>query len=107
MRLKRKRTGDAQFTIFVESLCSSKTREPRLNVFFREESPPVQLSPSEARELALNILQGAEASEQDAFMVHWAEECGAEPKEAPALLVAFREWRKTYRKEREERTDAR
>lgn len=53
-----------------------------------------QMSPESAREFALNILCVAEAAEQDAFIVSWAQqEIGADDSSAARLLQAFRQWR--------------
>lgn len=50
------------------------------------------MSPDEARQLALSILQSAEAAEQDAFMMHFlSENIGVD--KAAVVLTEFRKWR--------------
>ena len=58
--------------IFVESLVSSKTGEARVNIYLQESgAPSFQLSIDEARALAGNIFQGAEAAETDSLLFRW------------------------------------
>jgi len=53
-----------------------------------------QLPPETARALGYNLILSAEAAEQDAFMVEFAEkEIGVPLPEAAQILVLFREWR--------------
>lgn len=53
----------------------------------------VQLTIEEARDLAMNILQGAESAIQDAFIVEYFTELGIEERQVAALLSAFRQRR--------------
>lgn len=53
----------------------------------------VQLTIDEARDLAMNILQGAESAIQDAFIVEYFTELGIDDTRVAALLTAFRERR--------------
>ena len=52
-----------------------------------------QLSPDEARAHALLLLEVAEAAEQDAFIVEFAQTIGIPLPKAAGLLKEFREWR--------------
>ena len=52
-----------------------------------------QLSPDDARAHALRLLEVAEAAEQDAFLVEFAEKIGIPLPKAAGLLKEFREWR--------------
>jgi hypothetical protein len=54
----------------------------------------VQMSPENARDLAMNLLQAAEAAYSDAFLVEFLiDATGASIPEAAALLGEFRAWR--------------
>jgi len=53
-----------------------------------------QLPPETARALGYNLILSAEAAEQDAFMVEFAEkEIGVPLPQAAQILGLFREWR--------------
>ena len=78
--------------VHVQSLVALKTREPIVSLYYKDAM--VQMSPDEARSLALNILSAAEASEQDAFMLYFAtEKIKSSVEEAAVLVAAFRAWR--------------
>lgn len=54
-----------------------------------------QLDPEQAREHAQAILEATEAAEQDAFLMTWSQEAfGIGLKEAAAIMVAYRTWRR-------------
>lgn len=53
--------------IWVDSVYGSETRLPLVQLSFGETF--LQISPAEARELAGNIFQAAEAAEQEGFLV--------------------------------------
>lgn len=74
-------------SIMVESLVSRETGEARVNVFWREGTKPVQLSPTEARDLAFNLMRGAEGAETDACLLGFAE-AHLGGKEAGSVLVS-------------------
>ena len=53
-----------------------------------------QMSPQEAREHAHAILEAAEASEQDAFLLDFAQnKIGMKFQDAGSILMAFRDYR--------------
>ena len=80
-------------TIWVTSLYGMKTRVPLVEIHYEDTS--VQLLLKEARDLALNLLRAAEASEQDAFLLEWAKsEIKVTDNGARRLLSGYREWRK-------------
>lgn len=58
---------------------------------------PLQLEPNEARDLALNLLEAAEACEQDAFIFEFFSNVmggGEKGDRAGAKsLIEFRQWR--------------
>lgn len=56
----------------------------------------IQMTPENARDLALNLLQAAEAAYSDAFLIEFSKgvlEVGE--KEAAVILHEFRKWRET------------
>ncbi len=54
-----------------------------------------QQSTEQAREHALAMLEAAEASEQDAFLMDFGQKfCGMSLQQAAALVLEFRGWRK-------------
>lgn len=87
-------SDEAAFSeVQVRSLVSHKTREPRVEVHWKD-SAQLQMTPDETRALALNLINAAEAAEQDAFMVWFAEKrVGAKERDAGAILSEFRDWR--------------
>lgn len=55
---------------------------------------PLQLSPAEARSLAANLFQAAEAAECDGFLFEFANtQLGQDDATSAQLLVAYRDWR--------------
>lgn len=59
-----------------------------------------QMAPDEARALAANLVHGAEAAEQDGFIIEWAQETLGLPIEKAALILGeFRNWRDARNKE--------
>lgn len=66
---------------------------------------PLQLSPEEARDLGANLLQAAEAAEQDAFIFEFHSEfIEGTPEEkrnvGANMLIAFRKWRDAHGQDR-------
>jgi hypothetical protein len=58
---------------------------------------PIQLSPKESRDLALNLLSASEAAEQDGFMVEFFRNELKQPDEVLGhVLREFRECRKKW-----------
>lgn len=63
-------------------------------------NPAVQLVSDQARQIAFQILEAAEAAEQDGFLVSFAtQRIGVPIEQAGALLVEFRAWREARRKD--------
>jgi hypothetical protein len=70
----------------------AKAKEPYVEV----EAPQlrVQMTPENARALALNLLQAAEAAYSDAFLVEFTVyAAGGSMNEAAGLLIEYRKWR--------------
>jgi len=84
--------------ILTESIVSMRDGSPRVNITWREESVPLTLDVEQARALAMAILESAEAAEQDAFLVSWANsEFGNGDKKVGLVLL------QQYRKARAEK----
>ena len=65
-------------------------------------APAVQLVTAQARAVALQILEAADAAESDAFLVHFAAELlGEAPAAAASLLADFRAFRQRLRQAEE------
>jgi hypothetical protein len=81
-------------SIGVSSLVGLMTKEALVQVQIGAEK--VQLSPSEARDVALNLLECAAASVADLFFVEFAmQKIGTDMNGAAHLLQSFRMWRQT------------
>lgn len=66
-------------------------------------NPIVQMSSDQAREIALQILEAADASESDGFIAAFAQQqLGASQEQAAALLQEFRRYRERLRGKEEE-----
>jgi hypothetical protein len=71
----------------------NKRGEPFIQ-FMLDDQVICQLTPEEARDHAKNVLEATEASEQDAFMLHFlTERVGTDREKAMAVIVDFRQWR--------------
>jgi len=68
------------------------TKQPFVNLLVGDRKP-IQLSPDEARSVARQLTEAAEAAEQDAFLVEWGTEALGDERTAAALLMQFRKWR--------------
>ena len=76
----------------VESGYGIDTREPFVEIRF--EGARAQISPEEATDLALSILQAAESAWSDAFLVEYLQSAvGLDLKQAAQILAPFRTWR--------------
>ena len=85
--------------IFVTSLVSSKTLEPRVQIELGDIK--TQLSASKAHEIALMILTASEAAVSDAFLVKFmVDKTGAPVDGAMGIILNdFREFRDQQNKE--------
>ena len=86
-------------TLWVESGYGYNTRQPFVEVKTDKLKPneKIQLSPEEARDLALNLLSAAESSEQDAFMFEFvSKDLNAGDQSAAGIIAAFRKWRNDH-----------
>lgn len=81
---------------WITSGYGANTREPYIEV--QLEDAKIQMPPEDARRLALNLLQAAEAALSDAFLVEFMQaEIGLERPQAANILVKYREWREGRR----------
>ena len=86
-------TSETQENIFVTSIYGAQVRRPLVQIRLGDRAP-FSISPTEARAIADNLLQCAEAAESDAFIFEFmAQTVGIDEREAGAMLVAFRQWR--------------
>jgi hypothetical protein len=67
------------------------TGEPIVQVDFAGKR--VQVSPDDARAMAMNLLECAEAAESDACVVHCLTDLGMKQDDAAKMLVAMRDKR--------------
>ena len=82
--------------IEVTSGYGANTRSPFIEVHTDKLKEKLQLAPNEARDLAMNLLQAAEAAEQDAFLFEFTEEALENENAAASMVGKFREWRKNH-----------
>lgn len=84
--------------ILVSSGYGGNTRKPFVMIEADEIDQPIQLSPAEARDMALNLLSCADAAESDAFIVEFTmKELKSDERHARVLLVEFRKFREKMR----------
>lgn len=85
--------GEDQETGFwVASMFGHATRWPLVSVKLRDVS--VQVTPLKAREMAMMLLEAAEAAEGDGFVVTFFEEqIGVDEEIAAQAMLAFRRFR--------------
>lgn len=81
-------------TINVTTGYGYKSKEPYVEVNVPKKR--IQMTPENARDLALNLLQAAEAAYSDAFLIEFLTDAiGSDPAQAAILLGEFRKWRET------------
>jgi len=87
-------------SIFVTSGYGRKTLAPFVQVEHEAIDEPIQLSPAEARDLAQNLIQAAEASEQDAFLFEFTRDALKQDQATAAQLIGeYRAWRENKHKQ--------
>lgn len=78
-----------QKLILCESLFGAETRKPIVQM--SNAGDRIQMSPAEARDLALNLLECAEAAEMDAMVFNWmTTQIKATEQQALKVLLDFR-----------------
>jgi hypothetical protein len=79
----------------VSSGYGGNTKRPFVQIQHPAIDRPLTISPNEARALALNIMECADAAESDGFLVEFFKGEMEQPDQTIAyLLVQFREYRK-------------
>lgn len=72
-------------------------------VSLRHEDFILQVSPKEAREIASNILQCAEAAEQDQFLFEWVKQAiKVNDQAAAVILKEYRDFREAQERKPDE-----
>jgi len=85
--------------ITVSSGYGGNTQKPFVMMESEELDTPIQMDPATARELALNLLQCADAAESDGFIVEFMKkELKADDRHTIVLLREFRKFREQSRK---------
>ncbi len=78
----------------VTSNFGHNTQKPFVMIVVGKHDFMVQISPAGARELAINLLQAAEAAEGDAFLISFLRrKVGANDEAVAGILEEFRNWR--------------
>jgi len=89
--------GETQ-TIMVTSLVSNRTRKPRIDIQLGKSH--TQMDTDAAMDVAKNIIEVAQGSYADAFLVHFLTEViGAPMEHVGQILPQFREYREKLREE--------
>lgn len=71
-----------------------RTRQPYVQVLIKAADFMTQMAPADARALAINLLQAAEAAEGDAFLISFLRrKVGANDEAVAGILQEFRNWR--------------
>jgi len=88
--------GDRRGDFVVSSIYGYASKKPYVNV--EVSVSPMQMSPAKAREIALMLLESADASESDAVLIGYARDVlDLGEQGATQLLNAFRIYRDTAR----------
>ena len=89
----------ADTSIMITAGYGGNTKRPFVMIQTAELDRPIQLSPEEARNLATNLFQAAEAAEGDQTIVEFAtDRLGFSMPEAAEMLVHLRDVRNKNRK---------
>lgn len=88
----------------VASIYGAHTRQALVTIQVGDRKP-LMIPPDAARELATSLIQCAEAAEQDATLMTFAQDAlGLPVEEAGRMLLALRDWRESRRPTGEEGT---
>lgn len=83
----------AEKAFWVTSMYGMKNQAPLVTLTVPDGGMH-QMSPDEARSLAANLVHAAEASEQDGFIIEWAQQkLGLDLEQATMVLGDYRDWR--------------
>ena len=82
--------SNKQHSFMVQSIVSASTGE----AFVQIKGEGGQMTPDEARDLALNLLQAAEAADTDALIARWVKQyVGGDDRAVAVLLTELRKMR--------------
>jgi hypothetical protein len=88
--------GDRRGEFSVSSIYGCATQKPYVNI--EVSTSPMQCSPAKAREMALFLLECADASESDAVLIGYAKDVlDLDERGAAQLLQQFRQYREKQR----------
>jgi len=94
--MEQGKNGKNKFNInvfMVSSMYGAKSKNPIVRIQYGDFLD-VMVAPGDARDLASNLLQSAEAAEVDAFLVEFIAKVTDKPVEESAIVLReFREWR--------------
>lgn len=81
--------------INVESIYGRDNKLPLVNMTLPDGLDRISLRVTEARDLAMNLLQAAEGAMGDAFLLEFMRD-SADPQDGIRLMAAFRLFRRKY-----------
>lgn len=94
MRKGAKVSKQKQVVFSVSTGFGHRTQQPYVQVLIEAADFMTQMAPADARALAINLLQAAEAAEGDAFLISFLrQKVGAKDEAVAGILQDFRDWR--------------
>lgn len=88
--------GDRRGEFAVSSIYGYATQKPYVNI--ETSMSPMQVSPGKAREMALMLLESADAAESDAVLIGYTRDVlGLDESQSAKLLSEFRQYREKAR----------
>jgi len=78
--------------LMVNSMVSARTREPMIRL--RWFTFVAQIGPEQAKELAFNSLDAAEAAQSDAFVMQFMSKVAGDPEAGAQIVGQFRKFRR-------------
>lgn len=91
--------------ILVESMYGINTKQPLVKLTIGELL--LQISPDHARDLAISLIDAAEAAEHDAWLFEFTKEQGATDGQAAGMVVNYRKFRAGDMFKKGDQTDGR
>lgn len=86
--------NEQKFHVNITSNFGFHTRKPFVGLAITGADVLINLSPEEARGIAMNLLECAESAETDAFMIQYLERLGMrEEEKRVTVLIDFRKFR--------------
>lgn len=79
--------------VWVKTMYGAKSKQALVTLQWGDRTP-FQFPPTKAREIAMMLLEAAEAAEQDGFVVEFfKDKIGVGEEEVAVILNEFRVWR--------------